>query len=185
MSALDASELFPVVGAMLAGVLAGVVAWKLRLLPSRGLRVASVAVATLLSLVALLVAGALVFFDVTYTRRLPPLTAPDGRHVAITSYTVNTGTGVDEAEVAIRMPWNPYAHRVYSGPAQYAPNSGTPEPEAHWLDSTHLEIRFHRYVAADGSASPASGEQGCAGSAAGITITCVENRVHPLGQPLP
>jgi hypothetical protein len=182
---MDASELFPIIAALLAALLAGVVAWKMRRLPTKALRLSVVGVTSLLALAALLVACALIFFDVNFTRRMPPLAAPDGRHVAITSYLVNTGTGVDEAEVSIRAPWNPYAHRVYTGPAQYTPNAETPEPELHWQDGTHLEIRFHRYVAADGSAAATSGEQGCANSADGVMIACVENRVHALGQAAP
>ncbi len=177
---MDASELFPIAAALLAAVLAAAVAWKMRRIASKGLRVSVVALTALLSMAALLVACALVFFDLNFTRHLPPLAAPDGHHLAMTSYTVNTGMGVDEAEVAIRRPWNPYAHRVYSGPAQFSPNTATPEPELKWQDSTHLEIRFHRYVGADGAAPAAAVSQGCAATADGVTITCVENLVHAV-----
>ncbi len=177
---MDASELFPVVATVLAAVLAAAVAWKMRRIASRALRIAVVGLSSLLAVGAMLVACALVFFDLNYTRHLPSLTAPDGRHMAIATYTVNTGTGVDEAEVAIRTPWNPYAHRIYTGPAHYTPDAATPEPEVHWLDSAHLEIRFHRYMAADGSTPAASTGQGCASSADGITINCVENLVHAV-----
>jgi hypothetical protein len=177
---MDASELFPIVAAVLAAFLAAAVAWKMRRIDSKALRIAVVGLTAALAIGGVLVACALLFFDINFTRHLAPLTAPDGRHIAITSYTVNTGMGVDEAEVAIRTPWNPYAHRVYSGPAQYSPNAATPEPELHWQDGTHLEIRFHRYVAADGSAPAVASGQGCATTADGVTITCVENLVHAV-----
>jgi hypothetical protein len=177
---MDASEVFPIVAAVLAAVLATGVTWKMRRLPSKGLRIAVVGLTGVLAIGALLVACALLFFDINFTRHLSPLASPDGRHIAITSYTVNTGMGVDVVEVAIRTPWNPYGHRVYNGPAQYTPNAVTPEPELHWQDSTHLEIRFHRYVTADGSAPAAAAGQGCAASADGVTITCVENLVHAV-----
>ena len=177
---MDASEFFPIGAAMVAAVLAAAVAWKMRRLPSKALRALVVGLTSLLAVVALLVACALIFFDIDFTRHLAPLTSPDGRHLAITSFTVNTGTGVDQAEVAIRSPWNPYAHRVYTGPARYTPSASLPEPEVQWQDATHLEIRFHRYLAADGGAQPGGGEQGCAASADGVTIRCIEDRVHPV-----
>ncbi len=185
LNGLDASEWIPIVGAALAALLAAVVCWGARRVDGRGLRIALRAVTGFLSLLALLIGGALLFFDLNYTRHLAPLISPDGRHIATTSYIVGTGTGSDMAEVAVRGAWNPYAHRVYTGPSQYEPNAATPEPEVHWLDNTHLEIRFHTYVSASQRAnSPsttgAAAGQGCAASAVGIAITCVDTRVHAV-----
>ena len=175
---MDASELLPIVLAVIVAALAFVGLVRVRRVESKGLRWTLVAGTALVGFASLLVAGALVFFDLNYTRHLPGLAAPDGRHVAITSYTVNTGAGVDEAEVAIRAPWSPYAHRVYSGPAQYRVDATTPEPSVRWIDGTHLEIGFHAYVSEGGATAGAA--QGCAGAADGVTITCVENRVHAV-----
>jgi hypothetical protein len=177
---MDASELSPIVGAFLAAALAGVVCWAVRRVPAKGLRIGLMGMTGLLAMLAVCIGGALLFFDMNYTRHLRPLVSPDGRHVATTSYVVGTGAAADLAEVAIRSARSPYAHRVYSGPAQYEPNAVTPEPEVRWIDDTHLEIRFHTYVSRDGGAVVAAGEQGCAGSADGIAISCVDTRVHAV-----
>ena len=175
---MDPSELLPIVLAVIVAGLAFAGLVRARRVAAKGLRWGSVVGTALVGIASLLVAGALVFFDLNYTRHLPGLAAPDGKHVAITSYTVNTGAGVDEAEVAIRAPWSPYAHRVYSGPAQYQANASAPEPSVRWIDATHLEIGFHTYVSEGGATAGAA--QGCAGAADGVTITCVENRVHAV-----
>jgi hypothetical protein len=177
---MDASELIPILGAFLAAALAVFVCWILRHVAAKGLRIGLMSATGLLALLAVGIGGALLYFDLNYTRHLPPLVSPDGRHIATTSYVVGTGAPADLAEVAIRSAWSPYAHRVYSGPAQFEPNAATPEPEVRWIDKDHLEIRFHTYVSRDGSAVSAGSEQGCAASADGIAISCVNTRVHAV-----
>ena len=125
-------------------------------------------------------AAASIFFYVNYTRHLGPLGSPDHKYVAITTYTVNTGAGSDQVEVAVRPVGSPYARRVYIGPAQYEPNAAVPEPALRWIDDTHLEVSFHTYLPPPGTKRSALPEQGCAHAAGEITVNCVETRVHAV-----
>ena len=178
---MDPSELIPILVAGLVAILAIATCIRVRRIAARGLRLLLVGVTAVLAVSAVVVAGASIFFYANYTRHLGPLGSPDHQHVVIVTYTVNDGTGTDEVEVAVRHVWSPYAHRVYAGPAQYEHNAATPEPELRWIDNTHLEIGYHTYVPGDGVAriTHAAG-QGCAQSADGVIIHCVENRVHAV-----
>ncbi|ADW67301.1 hypothetical protein [Granulicella tundricola] len=173
---MDLSELLPVVAALIVAMLGMIAFRSSSRIASKAVRLAMRILAGSLAAIPLLIATALIFFALNYTRHLPQQISPDGRLIAITTYTVNNGTGVDQAEISIRHPWNPYAHRVYAGPAEYKPNAKTPDPEAQWLDSTHLRVRFNTYAST--ANSPGLTPQGCATQAEGVTVVCEETRVH-------
>ncbi len=173
---IDLSELLPIAVAVLVAILAVAALFRVRRVAAKRLRIALLALTGLLSITAILVAAASLFFYLNYTRHLAPLGSPDGQYLAITTYTINDGTGADQAEVAIRHAWSPLSHRVYAGPAQYEPNAAIPEPALRWIDNTHLEIAFHTYAAN----KKLTTDQGCAPFAGPITILCEETRVHPL-----
>ena len=178
---MDPSELLPILVAGLIAILAIAACLRVRRIAARGLRLLLVGVTGVLAVSATVVAAASIYFYVNYTRHLGPLGSPDQQHVAITTYTVNDGTGSDQVEIAVRHVWSPYAHRVYAGPAQYEPNAATPEPELHWIDNADLQIVYHTYVPADGATRPSHSEgQGCAHAADGLMIHCMENRVHAM-----
>jgi hypothetical protein len=173
---MDISQLVPILLALLIAALAALACYRGRRIAAKALRLTVLIVSGTLGGAAILIACALSYFNLTYTRHLPAIVSPDGSHIALITYTVDTGTGIDEAEIAIRHAWNPYSYRIYAGPSQYDPESRRPEPQAQWLDSTHLVVRFRTYVST--ANSPNLIPQGCAATAAGITITCEENRVH-------
>ena len=174
---MDVSELLPILGALIVVVLAAACFRRLRLLPNRRNRLLLRTLTGAVGVVFLLAGLAALWFDTSYTRRLAPVISPDGRHRALVSYTVGDGSGTDQAEVAIRASWSPYAHGIYAGPAHFDPHARTPEPEVTWLDSSHLSIRFHTYV---GNNGVLGAPQGCAAAAEGITIVCEEDRVHAV-----
>lgn len=173
---MDISELVPVFGAVLLAVVLLLALVRLRRIGSRPMRLAACVTAGGVAMLALLVAGVLSFFLYAHTRHLPPLMSPDGKHVALRSYTVGDGSGVDMAEVAVRHAWDPYAHRVYTGPVRFQPDASPAEPEVTWMDATHLRIRFHTLLDANGRPLPA--EQGCAAQVEEVAIRCEETRVH-------
>lgn len=170
----DPSELIPIVAALAVAALALLGFLRSARLAARPTRVTLRTLTAVLGAAALLVAAALLFFDLNYTRHLPPLVSPDGRHVARTTFTINTGTPADLAEVTVRSSGGPYAHSAYTGPSHFDPSA--PEPEVEWQDDTHLIIRFHTYLSTGEAATP----QGCAASAAGVTILCEQTRVHAV-----
>lgn len=151
---------------------------RLRRLASRPLRLATLILAPTAAVLFLAVAGLLFFFNASYTRHLATVAAPDGRHVAIPTYIVNDGTGVDTAEVSVRHAFDPYAHRVYTGPVHFDPAQSPPEPELQWVDDTHLLIRYHTWLYPNGTS--VAREQGCAAEAEGVSIRCEEIRVHAV-----
>jgi hypothetical protein len=173
---MDISQQVPILLAVLIAALAALAFYRSRRLAAKALRLTLLIITATLGGLAALVACALIYFNLNYTRHLPPIVSPDGAHIALITYTVDTGTGIDEAEIALRRAWSPYSYRIYAGPSQYDPEAHTPEPQAQWLDSAHLIVRFRTYVSA--ANSPNLIPQGCAATAAGITITCEENRVH-------
>lgn len=173
---MDVSELLSIFAAALFGILLLAAVPRLRQLAHPFLRVISSVAAGCVGVAALLMASILLYFLHTYTRHQPALLSPDGKHLALTSYTVGDGSGVDTAEVSVRHAWDPYAHRVYTGPVRYQPDARPPEPELEWLDATHLRIRFHTLL--DGNGNPLPLEQGCAAQAEEIVIRCEETRVH-------
>ena len=169
----DASELFPILIAAAVAV-GGLFAFvRARRVASRPLRLTLRSLAVLLAALCTVVAAALLFFAFRYTRHLPPAVSPDGAHLAITTYTVDNGTGVDPVEVTVRHTWFPYAHTVYTGPSKYDP--AAPEPEVRWQDDTHLQVRFNTYV---DSPNTTATQQTCAAETAGIHILCEQTRVH-------
>ncbi len=173
---MDISELFPILGTMLFALLLLLAMPRLRRIANRPLRLSALIAATVLALGALAIAGSTLFFVRTYTRRLPAIRSPDGKHIALITYTVGDGSGVDTAEVAVRHAWDPYAHRIYTGPVRFQPDASPPEPEVTWLDATHLRIRFHTLLDPNGRPLPV--EQGCAAQAEDIAVRCEETRVH-------
>lgn len=170
---MDVSELVPLCVSLLIVLLASTAWWRGRLIASKPARLTIRISSGIIAIAAALVLTAFAVVYVGYTHHLPPIISPDGRHVAMTEYTINGGTGAVMAEVSVRKSWVPYSYRVYFGPGQYEPQSLSPEPWVLWTDPTHLIIRFHHYEGAT------NGEQGCSTQAAGITISCEETRVIP------
>jgi len=170
---MDVSELVPLCVSLLVVILASTAWWRGRRIASKPARLTIRILSALIAVAAALVLASFAIVYVGYTRHLPPVVSPDGRHVALTEYTINSGSSTSMAEVSLRKSWVPYSYRVYFGPGQYEPKSMSPEPWVLWTDATHLTIRFHHYEGAT------NGEQGCSTQAAGITITCEETRVIP------
>lgn len=148
---MDLSELLPVVAALIVAMLGMIAFRSSSRIASKAVRLAMRILAGSLAAIPLLIATALIFFALNYTRHLPQQISPDGRLIAITTYTVNNGTGVDQAEISIRHPWNPYAHRVYAGPAEYKPNaknsrSRGPVARFHPPSGSLQHLRFDRQL---------------------------------------
>jgi hypothetical protein len=171
---MDCSEWLPLAVAGLVAGLAALAWGRGRGIADTWLRRAVRIVAGGIVVGALLYAASVAVIAIGYTRRLPAVVSPDGRHVALTAYTVNDGSGADVAEVSVRRAWVPYSYRVYTGPAHYQAGAVTPEPQAVWTDATHLTVRFHRYPDMTGA------EQGCASAVDGIAIRCEETQVVPV-----
>ena len=171
---MDCSEWLPLAVAGLVVGLAALAWWQGRGIAGKGRRRAVRIVTGAIGMGAVLYAVSVLVIALGYTRRMPALLSPDGRHVALTAYTVNDGSSADLAEVSVRRAWVPYSYRVYTGPAHYQAGAALPEPEVVWTDATHLTIRFHRYPELAGV------EQGCARTADGIEIRCEETQVVPV-----
>ena len=170
----DPSEILPILVAILVAAGAIFAFTRARALSSPALRTTLRVASALLGTLTLLVAAALIFFAIRYTRHLPPAISDDGQHLAITTYTVDNGTGVDQVEVTVRHTWSPYAHSVYTGPSKYDPTTA-PEPLVAWQSNSQLKVTFHTYLDTPVTTATA---QACATEAAGITVTCEQIRVH-------
>lgn len=94
--------------------------------------------------IALAVVFMLLLVEVGCSEHPPSIPSPDGRHVAILSYTMQGALGDDYASVSVRSRWIPWAHTVYSGVGVWDFKRATPaDPEVRWLDDSHLMIRSH------------------------------------------
>lgn len=107
-------------------------------------RGAAISGATLTALVLLLI----IVGEYSCTARAPVAYSPDGKRVAILTWGLQGATGLDWASVDVRRRYSPLAQNVYSGPGGSIPDAkiGGTDPQIHWIDSTHLLVRYHIYV---------------------------------------
>ncbi len=119
------------------------------------LRAAAISGATLTTLALVLVISG----EYSCTARAPVAHSPDGKHVAILTWSLQGALGMDLASVNVRHSYSPFAENVYSGPG----DSGGTDPQIRWIDNTHLLIRYHDY---------AGYEQTCTSRVFNVDVIC-------------
>ena len=72
------------------------------------------------------------------TMHRPAIYSPDGKIVAVISWTLSGAVGFDHVHVRLRSRCSPVAKEVFTGLAQNPPD----EPEVLWIDNQHLLISY-------------------------------------------
>jgi hypothetical protein len=141
---MDISELWSFCKFLLPLAAACMVYRIARRLHRRWLQVSIKTVASALFVGSVILALLVVLSSAGCTRHAPPISSPDGRHIALLRYALQGALGDDYATVELRSRWTPWAESVYSGLGNWDFKNDKPgDPEVRWLDGTHLLIRYY------------------------------------------
>jgi hypothetical protein len=140
---MDISEIWPFLKALLFPVGGWTMLLFAKRIKARCMRLLIKTVASgivALGTIALLL---LLLFEAACSKRASPIYSPDGQHVVLLRYALQGALGDDYAVVGLRPWWRPYTDTVYSGLGRWDFVKNSPDaPEVHWLDRTHLLIRY-------------------------------------------
>jgi hypothetical protein len=140
---MDISEIWDNLGYLVAPIVAFLLFRLARRIPRNWLRISARAVAIVFFLiagVALICEGYWLF---CLTERRPAIFSPDGRHVAVTRWTVVLFdvNYLAEAHISIRSRFNPFAKEVFADQVVTRLLSDLlKDPDVRWLDDHRLLI---------------------------------------------
>ena len=157
----DISEVWNSCGYLVAPAIASVLLCASLKIHRRWLRIASSGISVLLLLVSGIVLFMGAYFDISDTMRIPNLISPDGKHVAVVTWTLVGAVGFDHVHVKVRHRYSPFAKEVETGLAQQPPE----DPVVRWIDSKSLLISYWK----NGQISPCDLNRR---TVEGITILC-------------
>lgn len=158
---------------LLALTIAGIVCWRLaRRLKRRPIRVAARISSLLVAIgcVALISLFAVLGFFERGMWTDFNFPSPDGKHIAKLRFVTPGAMGDDMAVVLLRKHWSSSWERIYYEPGTQ--DSGGQDAEVHWIDSTHLLVRYHAIRYSSENEMKTLVESRCPSESLGIKITC-------------